>query len=147
MKKLLLEEAEFVAHHLASELFKEYNEPIPEFSSRYSGRLESCLETPFQTYDGQDLYGTGIAEKAGVLFYLVIKNHPFENGNKRMAVTLSLVFLFKNGYWLNARPEEMYNIALKVASSKPKDKEAQIHALSMTFAKFLKRLSLKDKIA
>jgi prophage maintenance system killer protein len=86
IRKISLQEAEYVAHRLAVELMP-FNEPIPPFSTRFPGKLESCLEQPFQTFDNKSLYYFFI-QKAAILFYLVVKNHPFNNGNKRMAVTL-----------------------------------------------------------
>jgi death on curing protein len=137
MKKLSLAAAEYIAHQLANELFAAFDEPMPEFGTRYPGRLESCLEQPFQTYNGKDLYGKDICSKASVLFYLVIKNHPFENGNKRMAVTLTLVFLFINGYWIKAEPEELYDVALDVARSKPNQKDAIMDALKTVLEEYI----------
>lgn len=51
------------------------------------------------------------------MFYLVIKNHPFRNGNKRMAIALTLTFLYLNGQMLYITNADLYNIALNVASS------------------------------
>lgn len=123
MKKISLSEAEYIAHELAKELFHTFDEPMPDFHTRYAGRLESCLEQPFQTFNGKDLYGKKVIDKAAVLFYLVIKNHPFENGNKRMAVTLMMIFLYKNSYWLNIDAITLYKLALMVAKSPAKDKK------------------------
>lgn len=114
MHQLTLLHAEYIAYRLALELMNYTTEPMPEFSSRYPNRLESCLDTPFQEFDGNELY-PGLFKKAAVLFYLVTKNHPFENGNKRMAVTLTLTFLHLNGYSLNLTPESLYQISLIVA--------------------------------
>ena len=71
------------------------DEPIPDFSSRFDGILESCLAVPFQKYAGKDVY-QGLVAKAARLFYLMVKNHPFKNGNKRIAITTLLTFLFFN---------------------------------------------------
>lgn len=89
-RPLTLPEAEYVAQ-LTSQLM-DFNEPLPPFQTRYPGKLESCLMLPFQTFDGKALY-KHLTRKAAVLFYSVIKNHPFANGNKRMAVMLTQVFL------------------------------------------------------
>ena len=103
MKNLSIEHVEYMAHNLAQKIM-EWNEPIPDFSTRYSGKLESCLKTPFQSFAKRDLYPT-IEDKASILFYLMIKNHPFQNGNKRIAVTSLLTFLSMNDKWLNIPPE------------------------------------------
>ena len=92
------------------------DEPIPPFETRYPNILESCLEQPFQSFDGEDLYPDQYL-KAALMFYLVIKNHPFRNGNKRMAIALTLTFLYLNGQMLYITNADLYNIALNVASS------------------------------
>ncbi len=135
MQKLTVKHVEFIAHELACELM-EYDEPLPAFSTRYPGKLESCLEQPFQQFEGQDLYPS-LTDKAAILFYLITKNHPFENGNKRMAVTITLVFLFKNGYWVKMQAENLYKIAIAVAQSLPADKDVHIWALEDTFRRFM----------
>ena len=50
----------------------------------------------YQTWDGQELYPS-VEEKAAMLLYLVVKNHSFVDGNKRIAATLFLWFLQNNG--------------------------------------------------
>ena len=115
MRPVTLAEAEYVAHSLVREMLK-YDEPLGSFHHRYPNRLESCLDQPFVSFDGQELYPT-LLNKAVALFYLVIKNHPFENGNKRMAVVLMLYLLFKNGKFLSVTPEALYDLALIVAGS------------------------------
>ena len=90
IKSLRLAEVEYVAFRIAQK-YMDYNEPIPKFSSRYPRILESCLATPFQKFSKRELY-RGLENKAAILFYLLIKNHPFQNGNKRIAMT-SLHFI------------------------------------------------------
>jgi len=53
----------------------------------------------------------------------MVKNHPFLNGNKRIAITTLLVFLYLNGKWLRAELEEFYDFSLRVAESKAEDKD------------------------
>ncbi len=98
IKSLSIEEVEYIAFEMARQTMT-WNERIPGFETRYPGRLESCLSVPFQTFDKKLLY-KGLVKKAAVLFYLMIKNHPFENGNKRLAVATLLCFLMRNGKWL-----------------------------------------------
>jgi len=57
--------------------------------------LASSLQTIFQTFGGKDLYPT-LEEKAAHFLYFLVKNHPFVDGNKRIAATLFLWFLEKN---------------------------------------------------
>lgn len=119
IKRISLLEVEYIAYQLAKELM-EWDEPIPEFGTRYPGRLESCLAQPFQTFQG--LLYPGLIKKAAMLFYLMNKNHPFENGNKRIAVTTLLYFLGENDLWLETTNELLYNFAKEVAGSNPGDK-------------------------
>ncbi|HEY5235657.1 MAG TPA: type II toxin-antitoxin system death-on-curing family toxin, partial [Rhabdochlamydiaceae bacterium] len=106
--------------------------PIPPFATRYSGRLEACLLLPFQTFGQKPLYHR-LVRKAAVLFYGVIKDHPFVNGDKRMAVTLTLVFLYFNGKWLETPPDELYRMACAVAESKSQNRDKVINLLVAYF--------------
>ncbi len=115
MQPITVGEAEYVAYRLVKEMM-DYSEPMGDFTTRYPNKLESCLEQPFATFDSNELYPT-LLNKAVLLFYLVIKNHPFENGNKRMAVMLMLFFLYKNNRFTTASPNALYDIALVVAES------------------------------
>lgn len=57
--------------------------------------FHSSIEQIYQTWDGMDLYPS-VEEKAAMLLYLVIKNHSFSDGNKRIAATLFLWFMENN---------------------------------------------------
>jgi death-on-curing family protein len=76
---------------------------------------------PFLKVYGKSLYPS-LASKATILFYLIIKNHPFVNGNKRIAVTTLMVFLMKNKKRLKAELQELHDLTIWVAESEPKDK-------------------------
>ena len=89
--------------------------------------FEGTLRAIYQSFDGQDVYGT-VAEKAANLLYLVIKDHPFFDGNKRIAVFLFMVFLTMNEYSLTEKGEAkisdraLITIALMIAESEPREK-------------------------
>ena len=127
MKSLSIVEVEYIAFSLAKE-FMEWDEPIPAFGTRFPNVLESCVIVPFQKFDGKNLY-KGLIEKAAILFYLMVKNHPFKNGNKRIAMTALLSFLHKNKKWLEVDNQELYNFAKWVAESHPKFKDQTISAI------------------
>ena len=110
---LTIKEVEYIAHKLAKE-WMTWDEPIPDFETRYPSILESCLAVPFQTFGKRNLY-KGLLGQASILFCLLIKNHPFQNGNKRIAVTTLLVFLYENGKWLKVGNQELYSFAVWVA--------------------------------
>lgn len=120
-------EVEYTASYLAKKLM-EWDEPIPAFGSRFPNILESCLAVPFQTFGKRILY-KGLIEKGATLFYLMIKNHPFENGNKRIAMTTLFYFLYKNKKWLRVDNKELYNFAKWVAESNPKFREETTAAI------------------
>ena len=115
MEKLSVAHIEYIAFHLAKEMLS-FHEPIPDFSTRFPHKLEGCIATPFQSFGGRSLY-PGLLAKASILFYLMNKDHPFQNGNKRIAMTTLLVFLYLNNKWLKADTVELYNFGMWVASS------------------------------
>lgn len=127
MRVITIQEVEYIAHNLAEQTMS-WDEPIPPFKTRFPNSLESCIATPFMDYGGKDFY-PGLVKKAAILFYLMVKNHPFENGNKRIAMTTLLTFLFFNEKWLMVDDQELYNFAKWVASSPPKLKAATIDAV------------------
>ena len=137
MKTITLQEVEYIAFKLAKEKFS-FDEPIPDFSTRFPNALESCLAVPFQRFSGKSLYPT-LVSKAAMLFYLLIKNHPFLNGNKRIAMTTLFVFLYRNGKWLKVDTQELYNFTIWVAQSPRTVKEETVKATE----KFLKRHLVK----
>jgi len=118
IKEVSLAQVQDVAHSLAQKLM-EWGEPIPPFDTRFPERLESCLKTPFQRYDGKSLY-RGLVGKGAILFYLMVKNHPFQNGNKRVAIMTLLYFLYRNGRWINVANNTLYEFANHVAESDPR---------------------------
>lgn len=122
-----ISEVELVAYQLADKLMK-FDEPIPDFVTRFPNILESCLATPFQKFESKFLY-EGLTKKASVLFYLMIKNHPFKNGNKRIAMMTMLYLLYKNGKWIEADNQVFYNFAKWVAASDPSVKDATVMAI------------------
>ena len=79
--------------------------------------LDSALEAPFQTFDGEELYPT-IQEKGARLGFGLIKNHCMEDGNKRIGTHTMLVFLAINGIELQYTQKELYEIILDIAASK-----------------------------
>ena len=77
--------------------------------------LDSALETPFQSFGGDELYPT-IQAKAARLGYGLIKNHCMIDGNKRIGTHAMLVFLALNGIELKYTQKELYETILNVES-------------------------------
>ena len=82
---------------------------------RDEGLLDSAVNTPFQTFSGQDLYPT-VLEKAVRLGFGLIRNHPFIDGNKRIGTHAMLVFLSLNSITLSYEDDELISTILSVAS-------------------------------
>ncbi len=132
MKFISIAEIEYLAFSLAKETM-DFNEPIPAFSTRFPNILESCLGMPLQGFSGRTLY-YGLIAKAAILFYLMVKNHPFQNGNKRIAMTTLFVLLHKNKKWLKVDNQELYNFATWIAASPARLKGETVKAVE----KFIK---------
>ena len=66
------------------------------FGVEKDASFHSSIGQIYQTWEGKDLYPS-IEEKAAMLLYLVVKNHSFVDGNKRIAATLFLWFMQNNG--------------------------------------------------
>ena len=81
---------------------------------RDEGLLESALESPFQTFDGHDLYPS-IIQKAARIGYSLVSNHPFIDGNKRIGIHIMLVFLAINGIDISCTQEDLIKIGLSLA--------------------------------
>lgn len=113
-KEISVWDVERIAYELALGL--KWEETIPPFSTRLPGRLEGALAAPFQSFGGHQKY-IGVAAKAAALFYFMVKDHPFQNGNKRIGLTTILVYLYRNGYWLNISPQALYDLAIWMAAS------------------------------
>ena len=84
---------------------------------RDANLLDSALKAPFQTFGGNDLY-PDILDKASQLCYSLIENHPFADGNKRIGVHLTLLFLKLNNIELRYSQQELIDFGLGVASGK-----------------------------
>ncbi len=93
--------------------------------------LDAILGAINQTFGGRHLYRS-FEEKASHLLYFIIKDHPFVDGNKRIAAFLFILFLSRNKRLFNEKGERKINdvalvaVALLIAQSNPKDKEIMI---------------------
>jgi len=133
MEIVTVTQIEHIAFRLAKEKLS-FDEPIPGFGTRFPNILESCLSIPFQSFGRKDLYPTFVA-KASILFYLLIKNHPFQNGNKRIAVATLFYVFWKNKKWIKVDTQTLYNFAVWVAGSPSNAKEEVVRYIE----KFLKK--------
>jgi len=134
-KEFSIAEVEYMAFSLTRELMS-FNEPIPDFSTRLPNILESCIVMPFQRFEKKSFY-KGLLEQSAILFYLMIKNHPFQNGNKRIAIATLLLFFYKNNKWLKIDNKEFYNFAVWVAESPAKLKAETVKAVEKFIKSYL----------
>lgn len=84
---------------------------------RDEGLLESALFTPFQSFDGNDMFPS-LQQKAARLGFGLVQNHPFVDGNKRIGAHAMLVFLSLNGVELVYTQQELSGMILDVAAGK-----------------------------
>lgn len=97
------------------------------FGKLRGDQFEGILRTIYQSFAGEDVYPT-VAEKAANLLYFIIKDHPFFDGNKRIASLLFIMFLMMNDYGLTRKGEvkisdrALVALALMIAESEPREK-------------------------
>lgn len=84
--------------------------------------LDSALNAPFQTFDGDDIYKT-VQSKAAKLGFSLVKNHPFIDGNKRIAILVMIVFLEINGIDLECTDDELISLGIGLADGTIDDKD------------------------
>jgi prophage maintenance system killer protein len=101
---------------VAQIIHKQSGEPIPDIGIGGREKIESSLQTPFQTFAGKSLY-LGFYNKAAILFYFLVKNHCLQNGNKRMAILCLSYFSFINKKKFDISQREIYNLAKITAIS------------------------------
>lgn len=98
------------------------------FGKRRNDSFDGSLQAIYQSFGGKDLYPS-VAEKAANLLYFIIKDHPFYDGNKRIASLLFIIFLTLNDCNLTANGETKISdraltaIALLIAESNPAEKD------------------------
>ena len=104
----------------------------PEFGSDVFANpkdesFDSSINQIYQTFGGEDCYPT-LEEKAAMLLYMLVKNHSFTDGNKRIGAACFLHFLEKNDMlYQNETPildnATLFALTLLIASSKPEEKD------------------------
>lgn len=94
---------------------------------KIAGNLSGIIGNIFQSAFGNDLYPS-LEEKAAHLLYFIIKNHPFNDGNKRSAAFSFIWFLNKSKVKGVSKitPETLTALTILIAESDPKDKDRMI---------------------
>lgn len=101
------------------------------FANEKDESFKSSIGQIYQTFDGQELYPS-VEEKAAMLLYLVVKNHSFSDGNKRIAAMLFLWFL-NNNHVLYAEDghkriadNTLVALTLMIAESRTEEKDVMV---------------------
>ena len=107
-----------------------FNSDSSLFALERNQGLKSIISTIYQSFDGNDLYPT-IEEKGANFLYLIVKDHTFIDGNKRIGATLFIYFLdFYNILYKNEKQvidnNTLVAITLLIAQSNPKEKDVII---------------------
>ena len=116
---------ELIAKREASDLFGQEN----------GEKFQAILGSLYQTFGKKELYPS-LEEKAAHLLYFIIKDHPFVDGNKRIASFLFIYFLDKNDFLYRETGEKKINdnaltaLALLIAVSNPKEKDKLIKIIT-----------------
>ena len=103
------------------------------FGHEKDDSFKGSIGNIYQSFDGQELYPS-LEEKAANLLYFVTKNHSFSDGNKRIAATMFLYFLDKNGV-LFAEGKKLVEdytlvaLTIMIAESRPEEKEMMISVI------------------
>lgn len=115
---ILVLKRDLIQKNEATELFAQ---------EKQQGSLQGILGNVYQTIFGQDAYET-IEEKAAHLLYFIIKNHPFNDGNKRSGAFTFIWFLKKAGIQFEQKinPAALTALTLLIAESNPSEKDKMI---------------------
>lgn len=118
LNDLFVLKSELIQKNEASELFAQ---------EKLQGSLQGILGNVYQTIFGQDAYET-IEEKAAHLLYFIIKNHPFNDGNKRSGAFAFIWFLKKAEIQFEQKinPAALTALTLLIAESNPTEKDKMI---------------------
>lgn len=101
------------------------------FGNEKDQSFKSSINTIYQTFGGEELYPS-IEEKAAMLFYLVVKNHSFSDGNKRIAAFLFLWFLERNEILYKPDGSKLIGnntlvaLTLMIAESRTEEKDVMV---------------------
>lgn len=103
------------------------------FGNEKDDSFKGSIGNIYQSFAGQDIYPT-LEEKAANLLYFITKNHSFSDGNKRIAATMFLYFLDKNGILFTdgnklIDDHTLVALTIMIAESKPDEKEMMISVI------------------
>jgi prophage maintenance system killer protein len=118
-----------VASKIVNAMRKDFQSDL--FGQERGESFKSSIIDIYQTFGGQDVYPS-VQEKAANLLYFIIKNHSFNDGNKRIAAAIFVVYLQKNNIFVDKKGHRIIDdnalaaLTLMIAESNPKEKETII---------------------
>ena len=127
--------------------FAERGENVTNFAVPNNGGIEQIIGNIYQTWDQKEFYPS-LEDKAAQLFYLLVKDHVFLDGNKRIASFLFLWFLDMNDMLVTGKEDRTFNyltlyaLAIFVADSNPRDKDTIVEFIRTLITTY--RRSLPD---
>lgn len=104
------------------------------FGNEKDDSFKGSIGNIYQSFSGVDVYPTA-KKKAANLLYFVTKNHSFSDGNKRIAATMFLYFLDRNGLLYDEYGSKLLDdrtlmaLTIMIAESKPEEKETMISVI------------------
>ena len=104
------------------------------FANEKDDSFKSSIGQIYQSFGGEELYPS-VEEKAAMLLYLVVKNHSFSDGNKRIAAMLFLWFMEKNGILYSADGHKriadntLVALTLMIAESRTEEKDVMVRVV------------------
>lgn len=103
------------------------------FGNEKDDSFKGSIGNIYQSFGGEDVYSS-LEEKAANLLYFITKNHSFSDGNKRIAATIFLYFLDKNGVLFSdgnklIDDHTLVALTIMIAESKPDEKEMMISVI------------------
>ena len=110
-----------------------FGEQSDLFGNEKDDSFKGSIGNIYQSFAGQEIYPS-LEEKAANLLYLVTKNHSFSDGNKRIAATMFLFFLDKNGILFDGNTKliddhTLVALTIMIAESKPDEKEMMVSVI------------------
>jgi death-on-curing family protein len=126
MQDIAILKAELIAKKEATAIFA---------TEKNQGALEGILGNVFQSVFGEDAYSS-LEKKAANLLYFIVKNHPFNDGNKRSGAFAFIWFLQKAKFEFQSKinPQTLAILTILIAESNPKEKD-KIIGLILTLLK------------
>jgi death on curing protein len=116
-------------HPNTAKYFTRKDDPVADFELTELDKLDASLQQPkWDYYDKLEI-------KAAILHYGLVKNHPFHNGNKRVALVCLITFMFINDCEIAATDDELYKMTKYISESDRKDKDAVVEKITRWIAK------------